>query len=127
MLFSKSAVPLRKIIPGPLNNPKLLTSLRCKGHESSVIECDQTSYNDQLRIIFSCTSESEYYGVFCGSCKTFFCKFMFAFKAFSLVTISMGKTRLSYKQGMRSLTFTSFSTRSSKFELNLTIGLLNLN
>ncbi|XP_025102866.1 deleted in malignant brain tumors 1 protein-like [Pomacea canaliculata] len=62
----KSAVPLRKFSLGPLNKPKLLTSLKCKGHEGSVIECDQASYNNPLEIFFSCNSESDYYGVSCG-------------------------------------------------------------
>ncbi|PVD27824.1 hypothetical protein C0Q70_12998 [Pomacea canaliculata] len=68
-LPSAAAVPLKSFSPGPLVSSKLMSGLKCNGQESSIIDCDQTTFNNEGWRSKICTSDSDYYGVLCVGCK----------------------------------------------------------
>lgn len=69
MLFRAAAVPLKTISSGPYVGTKLMSGLKCNGQENSIIDCDQTTFNNEEWRSRICTSDSDYSGVLCIDCK----------------------------------------------------------
>ncbi|XP_025102859.1 deleted in malignant brain tumors 1 protein-like isoform X2 [Pomacea canaliculata] len=62
---SAAAVPLKTISSGPYVGTKLMSGLKCNGQENSIIDCDQTTFNNEEWRSKICTSDSDYSGVLC--------------------------------------------------------------